>query len=794
MADYYPASSRFGLYSPGVIQGIVGGIPSRSGGNVIDATDYGLDEGETESNNATALTAACAAAVNGDVVTLPAGSFNVTALNPGLTTTNMSITVRGAGMNSTILHCSASAGVGIEASTDFGSVFNPSSTITAMARGSNVITVADGSGFPSPSSLDTYRLARISLVNELVTPIMAGRHYPVIRFFDVVMVSRSGNNITLAQPLPSAFTAGATGAVFELAHQLANQLRSGFGLEDLRIDGTVAGTMQYGVVIASHHQSWIKNVRIKGFINYGIRMYDCHGCEIRGCWSKGPGGTPTNNSGILTNTSSNLLIEHNIIVDSFPDVEMSQGTIQSVFGYNYCGNGQMIVNHGPWNSYNLFEGNTCDYLHSDGFFGGESENTFYRNRPGLLPILKRFSRNANVIGNVVFDPTRDGSEVMGYPNIGNSSHTGTAEFSTGDYWLDWDSGTGRPKTWSATLTTRSTTTTGVLTLGTGQGTSFAASIAQGGQGDRWITFDANTHGPIAGIFHVTDITGDVVTFTGWSQPDLPDVGETGTIEPGTDGFQEQDLDVINTMISLGNYRTHLAAIPSEEALGSYTLPDSYYLSGTPQEFTGASLAFPPYDPTDPSTNASGRIPAEALFLSEATPEVPEFTTSCSITGTPAERSVLTAVPGTVTGVPAPTITFQWQRAGVDIGGATASTYTPVLADVGTDVTCDFTATNSEGSDTDTADAGTITPFMGDIFILPQTANSSPVTDFICWAAPGGTPVDTVIHHSLDYPNLGGTIVDTLKVQVPEGIYERVGGKEVWTFDGTQSAADCRASF
>lgn len=49
----------------------------------------------------------------------------------------------------------------------------------------------------------------------------------------------------------------------------------------------------------------------------------------------------------------------------------------------------------------------------------------------------------------------------------------------------------------------------------------------------------------------------------------------------------------------------------------------------------------------------------------------------------------------VDAIPAATVTYQWDRNGVDIVGATAATYTPVLADVGTVLT--RTSTYANGS-------------------------------------------------------------------------------------------------
>ncbi|MDY7528201.1 MULTISPECIES: cell wall-binding repeat-containing protein [unclassified Cryobacterium] len=68
-----------------------------------------------------------------------------------------------------------------------------------------------------------------------------------------------------------------------------------------------------------------------------------------------------------------------------------------------------------------------------------------------------------------------------------------------------------------------------------------------------------------------------------------------------------------------------------------------------------------------------------------TPAVP------TITGVAAVRQVLTAVPGAWTPVPI-VFTYQWSVGGVAVPGATAVTYTPVLADQGKTVTVTVTGT------------------------------------------------------------------------------------------------------
>lgn len=92
--------------------------------------------------------------------------------------------------------------------------------------------------------------------------------------------------------------------------------------------------------------------------------------------------------------------------------------------------------------------------------------------------------------------------------------------------------------------------------------------------------------------------------------------------------------------------------------------------------------------------SSGRRRAAAV--------APAFVTSPAISGTYSIGSVLTCAPGTWTGTEPVTPTYQWQRNGTSIGGATASTYTLVGADMIGTVTCAVAITNSAGFDVDTS--------------------------------------------------------------------------------------------
>jgi hypothetical protein len=87
------------------------------------------------------------------------------------------------------------------------------------------------------------------------------------------------------------------------------------------------------------------------------------------------------------------------------------------------------------------------------------------------------------------------------------------------------------------------------------------------------------------------------------------------------------------------------------------------------------------------------------YTPEFAPTPPVITGAPTIAGTTTEGQVLTATPASVAGNPTPTRSWQWERGGVAISGATSITYTLVTADVGATITVVQTETNSEGSDT-----------------------------------------------------------------------------------------------
>lgn len=103
--------------------------------------------------------------------------------------------------------------------------------------------------------------------------------------------------------------------------------------------------------------------------------------------------------------------------------------------------------------------------------------------------------------------------------------------------------------------------------------------------------------------------------------------------------------------------------------------------------------------TETATNAAGSNYANSNSLGpiQAATVAPANTQAPAVSGAATEGQTLTTTNGTWTGSPTPTFAYQWRRGSTNISGATGQTYQLVAADVGANVSCVVTATNSAGS-------------------------------------------------------------------------------------------------
>lgn len=218
-------------------------------------------------------------------------------------------------------------------------------------------------------------------------------------------------------------------------------------------------------------------------------------------------------------------------------------------------------------------------------------------------------------------------------------------------------------------------------------------------------------------------------------------------------------------------------------LGLYDVDGSYHVAGA---MGGTATLDPDTDSAEiiDIYTSSGSASVETL-------SAPANTALPTISGTARVGQVLTASPGTWSGNPAPTFTYQWQRGTTNISGATSATYTLVAADAGQTVRVIVTATNSEGSDDATSaataavtqiPANTALPTITGTAQVGQTLTSTNGT----WT---GNPNPTFTRQwKADGANISG---ETATTYVP--VEGDVGKVITVTVTGTNSAGNASAT-
>jgi len=597
-------------WTPGVSVGVPGGIPTNRT-RLIDVTASPYNADKTGSTDATAaIQAAVNAAVANDVIFLPAGRYRV----GGVISVNGSkdnITIRGEGDSTIVEARGLSYLFAVGPSSDYAwaqqQYAYPASNnnVTAgLTKGSTVLTVS------STSAFSVGQVIQIALENQTnltaiesgAVPTVSIAGYGTLRRQLSRIVAKTATTLTIFPSIHFTPDPGLGAKVNVLQDQI-----DGFGLESLYIDCSQAA-ISMPVAFGQCYGSWIKDVTVYKPSNYGIVMTDSLNCEIRKCkiWERKTDGS--NGAGYLLNHIGNSLIEDNISYKVGPAIEVNFGSAGNVIAYNFLyieGGGVLNVNHGPHNSFNLYEGNITPNVQSDGYFGSSSDDVFFRNwlsgklhESGnyiFIVSLNRFSRNYSLVGNIVGSPGWPyGSDPysMGNPNMGNSGYSGTAEPSAGRHWADWNM--------TATLTSRTTDSAGTMTfsggtLGTGQ----------------YVTVRWGTNG--FAQFYPSSASANLVSINSASAP-LPPQGTALQVFTGSAGYQERDLDVERTTLLKANYHAWNQGgmgIPSNQSLGSDVLPPSLYRAAKPDWFGDRS--WPAFDPLNPTLGID-RIPAGYRYL------------------------------------------------------------------------------------------------------------------------------------------------------------------------------------
>lgn len=146
------------------------------------------------------------------------------------------------------------------------------------------------------------------------------------------------------------------------------------------------------------------------------------------------------------------------------------------------------------------------------------------------------------------------------------------------------------------------------------------------------------------------------------------------------------------VVTCGDLRATIV-VPGSPTVTSTALsdiPDSDVSQGHRVDISGASTEF------------------DVLFeiISKQDATLPANTVAPSVTGDNEVGATLTSTQGTWTNDPS-SYSYQWRRAGSNIGGATGDTYVAQSSDIGLVITCAVTATNDSGSITASSNGITI---------------------------------------------------------------------------------------
>jgi len=579
------------------------------------------------------------------------------------------ITLRGAGAGKTIVKKTNGATMVSYQATDYQAFAvigpnrwpNPDNTSQNLSvdgvKGSNSITVANGSGFTAGVFV---LLDELSGAKWMTDPLGRGQiwaapdwkvtwqlHNPANQIDDPLTAttptsgdaaswfcrqdrptgeikqiqSVSGNTITFTTPLHSNYRAAHTA---QLTGFTGNPFVTNAGVENLTMMGFSDGSIRMTCAAFC----WVKGVEITIWLNEGVALTNAFKCEIRdsyihdGAWSEPGGGGYAISS---SDGSSEFLIENNISIRANKVMVARCSGAGAVAGYNYMDEGFILTNQnwieiglngshmvGPHHM--LFEGNYGFNWDSDKTHGSSTYHTIFRNwlrgirsgpftNPSTSTVV-----SASMTGGTGYKAGDQLTLALQDPIYGLSAAlTVTAV-----------NGSGNPTSFTVTNGgAEYTSTSASIASKTGAGVGGTLTIAVGASAINDAS-QGNSPERCAGstaYSYYMSFVGNVLGAQGQMSGYTYDVtGPSGMVTPaiwllGWDDVSPQPYDPKTTTTTLreGNW-DWLQSKQTWTTVPAQSLANSLYLSAAPK-FFGSN----PWPWVDPTTGNTATLPAKARY-------------------------------------------------------------------------------------------------------------------------------------------------------------------------------------
>jgi hypothetical protein len=250
------------------------------------------------------------------------------------------------------------------------------------AKDSTSFSVANTAGLAVGTMIE---IDRDNDANLVVSTSGGSRHLKQVN----VITAISGNTVTVRNPLIWDFNAGAPKIKFTFINTKSS------GVEDLKLDHSgTSGCTNFDIQYCD--SCWIKGVESYLPSGYHFVILGTVNGEFRDSFVREAQTFGNNNGGLAVygspsyGSNSSWKIENNIFNKNFPAVELQNSSSGFYVGYNFAYGSAatatnapvswtFLDNHGPHDMMNLWEGNVGELFGSDGYYGGSSHATVFRN-------------------------------------------------------------------------------------------------------------------------------------------------------------------------------------------------------------------------------------------------------------------------------------------------------------------------------------------------------------------------------------------------------------------------------